>query len=67
MSNNSTSNDDKDLNATTSNNPRIIEIPVQHYTSPVVSTNDSNNQPDLNFFNERPRLFDDFQSSFGKL
>lgn len=83
MSNNS-NNEENDLQSNQptnsqqfqqlNNNPRVVEIPVQHYTSPIIQphhqTNNSNhisdtkNQPDLDFFN-RPRIFDDFQSPFG--
>ena len=56
------------------NNPRVIEIPVQHYTSPVTVPNTSNvssnylepNNSDTDFFSSnRPRLFVDFNSPFG--
>ena len=56
------------------NNPRVIEIPVQHFTSPNVVPNTTNvcsnhlepNNSDVDFFpNNRPRLFEDFNSPFG--
>ena len=60
------------------NNPRIIEIPVQHYTTPIApaahhTANPSTTAAPLNtdhyknsndFFN-RPGIFDDLQSPFG--
>jgi hypothetical protein len=71
---NNPNNDEKELNQQL--NPRIIEIPVQHYTSPIITPNNNNinnnnnnnnnletNNQDTDFFN-RPRLFEEFSSPF---